>query len=182
MSYLLVLYTQKKKKRGRLSTHPSSIDDDAITTDIVTSFARKEHDHALKVIRATPSLMRDAVHDLLRPYWVGDKCVVHLGSDVTRCNRIHVDALGSPFVAERFAQTQHAMFGGGIGGHGESSLETQETGDVDDLSTATRAILDGWVCATDFEHVLAEITRESKDCVEVDLKDLSRSEGERVDV
>lgn len=67
-----------------LSGHPSSVDGDALSADVVGSLACKEDDRARKVVGRTPSVARDPLENLSRSGVVVDEGCVHLGRDVAR--------------------------------------------------------------------------------------------------
>lgn len=68
------------------------------------------------------------------------------------------------------------MLGRSVGDDVQTALESNQTGDVDDLSIAVFVEFGGNVLTGDsasrLQHVSAGITGDSEDCVHVDLNDL----------
>jgi hypothetical protein len=104
-----------------LSTcHPTTIDRDALATDIVTGCASKEDSDTPEIFGRTPATCRDPFENLARPGRIRDESFVHLqravgqflklrdekhgtyyiGGDVPWCNAIHINTARGPFIRQ----------------------------------------------------------------------------------
>lgn len=126
-----------------LSGHPSSVDGDALSADVVGSLACKENDRARKVVGRTPSVAGDSLENLSRSGVVIDEGRVHLGRDVSRSDwrkkegkertsvmeirpeekslrgarrtSVDIDASGSEVVGHSSSDSKDTVLGGSVG-------------------------------------------------------------------
>lgn len=105
--------------RGRLTAHPSAVNDQTLARDVVAGPAGEVDNGTLEVLGRTPSSSGDSLQDLSRSDRVGNECFVHLPralvsimtmlrlafarithvrGDVAWGDGVDIDALGSPAV------------------------------------------------------------------------------------
>src|SRR6516225_6641228 len=116
------------------SSKPAAIHHENVTVNVVGRRRTQKNDSSRKIIRLTPSSAGYAVENLAAAYGIASQGRGIVGFHVPRSDRIHVDALGSPFVGKGFGELGHASFCCGVGRHKNSSLEGQYRGDVHDFS------------------------------------------------
>lgn len=127
-----------------------------------------EKDHApLEVLRVTPPPSGYPFADAPQPPFVRQERRVHLRLDIPRSDRVDRDPLRGPLVGQRFCQLCHRAFGRGVGGDGESTLEREQAGKVDDASSAA-----GGGRGFEGEHMGADVAAEREYRREVYLEDL----------
>ena len=119
-----------------LPTHPPTIHRDNLARDIATGTTSQEDHHALEVFWLTPPTGRNTCHDTGVPALVIDQCGVHVRGNVSRSNGVDIDTLGYPLVRQSLGELAHTTLGRGVGGHGDTTLESQERGNVDDGAPA----------------------------------------------
>lgn len=119
-----------------LPTHPPTIHRDNLARDIATGTTSQEDHHALEVFWLTPPAGRNTCHDTGVPALVIDQCLVHVRGNVSRSNGVDIDTLGYPLVRQSLGELAHTTLGRGVGGHGDTTLESQERGNVNDGTPA----------------------------------------------
>lgn len=80
------------------TAHPSTVNNETLARDIVRSLGCEVDDGTLKVLRGTPAAGGDTLEDLARTVLVRNERLVHVGSNVSGSDSVHVDTLGSPAV------------------------------------------------------------------------------------
>lgn len=142
-----------------LPAHPATVHGNEFSRDVATGTASQKDDHALEVLRLAPSSGRDPSHDAGIAVGIVDQRNIHVGINVSGSNGVDIDALGHPLVGERLGQLADAALGGCIGGDSNAALESEERGDVDNV-TATAGGELGFVTR---QQIGAEFTAEHED-------------------
>lgn len=150
-----------------LPSKPTSINNQDVTRNVGTGSAGQVDGCTLKVLGRAPSARWDTGADAGQPLRVVQERRVHVRVNVARSNGVDCDTLGCPLVGEALGHLPNGSLGGGVRGHGESALEGQQRGVVDDAASTPG---DGGGFET--QHVPADIATEGKDRIEVDLHDL----------
>lgn len=139
--------------------HPASINSHHLTGNIRTRPSRQPNHDTLEIPRSPPSAHGDAFQDAPRAILIRNQRGIHIRLDISRRDSIDIDALGGPFVGERFGELRDAAFGSGVGGDGESALEREEGGDVYYAASVSVAV---WG-QRGGEHVCSHVTAELED-------------------
>src|SRR5215213_2600911 len=142
-----------------LSSHPAAVHDEDVAVDVVARRRGEEDGRAREVLRLAPAGGRDAFEYLSVARLVPLQRRRVVGAHVAGRDGVDVDAPGRPLVGERLRELRHAALRRRVGGDGQSALEGEEGGDVDDLA------------APALDHVAPGQLREAEDGREVDLDD-----------
>ena len=81
-----------------------------------------------------------------------------VGAHIARRDRIHVDALGGPFVREQLGEARDAVLRGRVGRHADAADLRQDRRHVDDLAASSAR-----------DRTLGERLREEEHALEVDI-------------
>lgn len=150
--------------------HPAAVDNEHMAADVCAGSTGQVHGRTFKVLGRAPAAGGDAGADAGEALRVAEQGRVHLRLNIAGRDGVDGDALAGPLVGEALGDLADGALGGGVGGDGETALEGEEGGKVDDAAAAARH---GGGLET--EHVGADVAAERKDGIEVDLDDLEAS-------
>lgn len=146
-----------------LSSHPSSINNDNLTTDISTGPTRQPYHRPLEVFRLAPSSGRNPFENLSRAGLILDQRLIHSRLDISRRDRIDIDPLACPLVAQSLGQLRDATLRARICRHCQSALETDQARHIDDRPSLRSHAR---------QHVRTEVTTQREDAGQIDLQDV----------
>lgn len=136
MIHLIVGSSPLIPSQSNLPTHPATINGYHLTRNVAAGATSQEDNRAHKVLGFAPPTGRNTRHDPGTAVGVVDEGDIHIGVNVARGNRVHIDSLGDPLVGKRFGQLADATLRGSVGGDRDASLEGEKRGDVDNRTTA----------------------------------------------
>ncbi len=156
--------------RGGLAAHPSAVDGEDGSGDVVAGGGAEEQCCAGEVRGVSPATGGDALENLAVAGFVGLQGLGVGGGEVAGGDGVDLNALGGPLVSEGLGKLGDAAFGGSVGRDADATLETEKAGDVDDFAGGLAR-----------DEVASDELGELEDAGEVDLEDLFPGVEGRVD-
>ena len=93
---------------GCLPAHPSTVDGENMTVEVIARGRRKEDCGSGEIFRLTPPTCGNTFEDLPVAGLVGLKRGGVGGSHVPRSDGVHIDVVFRPLIGQRFCQLCHA--------------------------------------------------------------------------
>src|SRR5262249_21818294 len=109
--------------RRSSTCHPTAVDDQYMTVDVVGSVRSQKDDSAGEIRWITPTTGRNACRDLLGANRIVLQSLRVVGAEIARCDRVHLDVRCTPFVRERLCQASNGVLARGVGWHRDAATE-----------------------------------------------------------